>query len=450
MSPRNGKPEQAIPGLPFREGKIHHHHVSHQLRSGMAEHWVNTPLGCELPGMPPDLPSAEKQRPDQAETAEHRSEALCPCSEAGWHIPSPAELHPPPTSREYPSTFPNGADKIAARGPSSGESNGGSMMAQLKQWIWRHEYWLPPGLTWEDMQETEDAHYPQPHHLLLGLPISLLMVALRFFFERKISIPLSKKLRLQEKVRRKPSPNPILEAFYRKWRKNPQQEEVNSLAKQCDLQPRQVERWFRYRLNQDRPSLTKEFCEASLGTIYYFLSFFMGLVILYNKPWFWDIRECWVGYPKQPLQPSLIGYYLMQFSFYCFLVISLPFDDRQKDFYQHIVHHFVTIILIGLSYCLNYIRIGSLILFLTDFSHCFLMSTKLFSCLKWRKACDTSFLLFAAVFMFIHLVIFPSKYVSGIYVKMVGLGWPNCSAIWTFFFFVDTLHTSQFVIATNK
>ncbi|XP_060543088.1 ceramide synthase 4-like [Pantherophis guttatus] len=62
-----------------------------------------------------------------------------------------------------------------------------------------------------------------------------------------------------------------------------------------------------------------------------------------------------------------------------------------------------------LSYCLNYIRIGSLILFLTDFSHCFLMSTKLFSCLKWRKACDTSFLLFAAVFMFIHLVIFPSK-----------------------------------------
>ncbi|ETE57149.1 hypothetical protein L345_17139, partial [Ophiophagus hannah] len=150
-------------------------------------------------------------------------------------------------------------------------------MAQLTQWLWRQEYWLPPGITWEDMQETEDIRYPQPHHLLLSFPIVLLLVAFRLFFERqalgqlkptqsrrrKIGVPLSKKLGLQEKVRRKPSPNPILEAFYRKRRKNPQQEEVCGLAKQCDLQPRQVERWFRYRWDQDRPTLTKEFCEAS-------------------------------------------------------------------------------------------------------------------------------------------------------------------------------------------
>ncbi|ETE56317.1 hypothetical protein L345_17972, partial [Ophiophagus hannah] len=39
-------------------------------------------------------------------------------------------------------------------------------------------------------------------------------------------------------------------------------EDLSTLAKQCNLQPRQVERWFRYRLNQDRPSLTKKFCET--------------------------------------------------------------------------------------------------------------------------------------------------------------------------------------------
>ncbi|XP_039220332.1 ceramide synthase 4-like [Crotalus tigris] len=288
-------------------------------------------------------------------------------------------------------------------------------MAQLMQWLWRQEYWLPPGITWEDMQETEDIHYPQPYHLLLCLPIMLLLVALRFFFKRMIAMLLSKKLGLQEKVRRKPSPDSILEAFYRKWRKSPPKEKVSGLAKHCDLQPRQVERWFRYQLNQNRPSLTKEFCETSLGATYYFTSFCTGLVILYDKPWFWDLRKYWVGYPKQPFQLSLFGYYIMQFSFNCFLIISLPFDDKQKDFYQQIVHHLVTIILIGLSYCLNYIRIGSLILLLTDFSHCLLLATKTFHYLKWQKTGDRLFVIFAAVFLFIHLVIFPSKILHSTY-----------------------------------
>ncbi|XP_060543098.1 ceramide synthase 2-like isoform X2 [Pantherophis guttatus] len=282
-------------------------------------------------------------------------------------------------------------------------------MAQLIQWLWKQEYWLPPGFTWEDMQETEDIRYPQPCHLLLCLPITLLLVTLQFFFERKIAIPLSKKLGLQEKVRRKPSPYPILEAFYKKWRKSPPKEEVSSLAKQCDLQPRQVERWFRYRLNQDRPSLTKKFCEVSWRAIYFIISVCAGWAILYNKPWFWDFRECWVGYPKQPLQLSIFSYFLIQLSFYWSLLIMLPFDVKQKDFHQQIVHHLVTIFLIGLSYCVNYIRIGLLMIFLTDCSHCLLEAAKMFNYLKWQKTCDTLFIAFSAVFLIIHLVIFPSK-----------------------------------------
>lgn len=40
------------------------------------------------------------------------------------------------------------------------------------------------------------------------------------------------------------------------------QGELISLAKQCDLPVRKVERWFRRRRNTDRPSLSKKFCEA--------------------------------------------------------------------------------------------------------------------------------------------------------------------------------------------
>uniref|UniRef100_A0A8C6VD62 Homeobox domain-containing protein n=1 Tax=Naja naja TaxID=35670 RepID=A0A8C6VD62_NAJNA len=196
-------------------------------------------------------------------------------------------------------------------------------MAQLTQWFWRQEYWLPPGITWEDMQDTEDIRYPQPHHLLLCFPIALLLIALRFLFYRKIAIPLSKKLGLQEKVRRKPSPNLILEHSFPHLVLPPAiQEEVSGLAKQCDLPTRQVERWFRYRLNQNRPSVTKKFCEKCW--------WYLDIVFTWEAE-NWDyMTPLLFIYALQPLHLSLYGYYLLQFSFYWTLVITMPFDIKQR------------------------------------------------------------------------------------------------------------------------
>lgn len=58
------------------------------------------------------------------------------------------------------------------------------MARSLNEWLWQHEFWLPPGITWEDMQESEDIHYPQPHDLLLSIPFALILVVVRCAFER--------------------------------------------------------------------------------------------------------------------------------------------------------------------------------------------------------------------------------------------------------------------------
>ncbi|XP_042334528.1 ceramide synthase 4 isoform X1 [Sceloporus undulatus] len=289
------------------------------------------------------------------------------------------------------------------------------MALPLNEWLWCHEYWLPPGITWEDMKETEEIRYPQPRHLLLSVPLALLLVAIRFVFERNVAVPLSRKMGLREKVRKKVPPNPVLEAFYVVHRKGPNKAETERLAKQCDLQPRQVERWFRYRHNWDRPSLTKKFCEASWRFTYYVTSFCTGVAILYNKPWFWDHRECWVGYPQQPLLPSIFGYYMLQLSFYCSLVVTLPFDIKRKDFHEQIVHHAATIFLISFSYCANYIRIGTLVMIIHDAPDCILEPTKIFNYLKWRRTCDALFLTFSALFLLTRLVIFPYKVIYNTY-----------------------------------
>uniref|UniRef100_A0A803XT61 Uncharacterized protein n=1 Tax=Meleagris gallopavo TaxID=9103 RepID=A0A803XT61_MELGA len=53
----------------------------------------------------------------------------------------------------------------------------------LNEWLWQHEFWLPPGITWEDMKESEDIHYPKPRDLLLSIPFALILVVIRCVFE---------------------------------------------------------------------------------------------------------------------------------------------------------------------------------------------------------------------------------------------------------------------------
>ncbi|KAM8986749.1 ceramide synthase 4 [Ara ararauna] len=281
------------------------------------------------------------------------------------------------------------------------------MAHSLYEWLWHHEFWLPPGITWEDMQESEDVHYPQPRDLLLSIPFALILVVIRRVFERTIALPLSSKLGVRDKQRPKAQPNPVLETFYTTRCKNPGEGELLGLAKQCDLPLRKVERWFRRRRNTDRPSLSKKFCEACWRFTFYISSFITGLAVLYDKPWLWDHRECWTGYPQQPLQSSLFWYYLLELSFYWSLVFTLPFDVKRKDFKEQIVHHAATIFLISFSYCANYIRIGTLVLIIHDASDCFLEPTKIFNYMKWKKTCDSLFMIFSAVFLISRLVIFP-------------------------------------------
>uniref|UniRef100_A0A803YAK4 TLC domain-containing protein n=1 Tax=Meleagris gallopavo TaxID=9103 RepID=A0A803YAK4_MELGA len=82
-------------------------------------------------------------------------------------------------------------------------------------------------------------------------------------------------------------------------------------------------------------------------------------------------------------------------------------DIRKISFTVRIVHHAATIFLISFSYCANYIRIGTLVMVIHDASDCFLEPTKIFNYMKWKKTCDSLFMIFSAVFLISRLVIFP-------------------------------------------
>uniref|UniRef100_A0A671RCT7 Ceramide synthase 2-like n=1 Tax=Sinocyclocheilus anshuiensis TaxID=1608454 RepID=A0A671RCT7_9TELE len=236
------------------------------------------------------------------------------------------------------------------------------MMEQLSQWLWKQEYWLPPGISWEDLEKMEGSRRPLPRDLLLALPLALGFIMLRYAFERRVAFPLSRVLGVKDRVCLKITAVPKLEAFYTKNSRQPTQNEISSLVNQCNLTHRQVETWFRNRRNQDRPSNSKKFCEASWRFVFYLLAFSAGFASLINVSRYLNF------YSLVNPSDAHYWYYMLELGFYWSLLLCVSVDVKRKDFKEQIVHHFATIFLLSFSYCSNYIRIGTLVMLVHDSS----------------------------------------------------------------------------------
>ncbi|XP_034170805.2 ceramide synthase 2 [Pangasianodon hypophthalmus] len=312
-------------------------------------------------------------------------------------------------------------------------------MELIDEWLWRQEYWLPPGITWKDLEQMEGS--PFPRDLLISLPLALGFIGLRKVFERSIAVPLSRLLGVKDKVRLSASPAPSLEAFYTKHSRQPAPNELSSLMKQSGLTQKQVEIWFHHRRNQDRPSHTKKFCEASWRFVFYLISFTGGLTSLISTPWFWEQKECWRGYPQQRVENVHYWYYMLELGFYWSLLLCVSVDIKRKDFKEQIIHHIATIFLLGFSYCANYIRIGTLVMLVHDSSDFLLESAKMFNYAGWKKTCDSLFVVFAVVFLVTRLVVFPSKIIYTTLISSMEVFQPFVG----YYFFNSLLLVLQFL-----
>jgi len=283
------------------------------------------------------------------------------------------------------------------------------MLGWLRDVFWEERLWFPVGLGWKDLEDRDGRVYAKPSDLWVVLPMALAFLVVRQIFERTVAVPLAALLGVKETVRLSVTPNPTLEAFYSKTTKYPTQSSVESLSSKTGFTKWHVQRWFRRRRNQDRPNLLKKFREASWRFTFYLLAFIAGLYALIDKPWLYEVEEMWKGFPVLTLLPSQYWYYMIELSFYASLLFSVASDVKRKDFKEQIIHHVATILLISFSWCVNYIRAGTLIMLLHDSSDYLLESAKMFNYAGWRNSCNYIFILFAAVFIITRLIIFPFR-----------------------------------------
>ncbi|XP_077386964.1 ceramide synthase 5 isoform X2 [Festucalex cinctus] len=288
-----------------------------------------------------------------------------------------------------------------------GHRHGGTMAA-LSAWFWNERFWLPHNVTWADLADgAPGVEYPKAGHLLAALPLALGMFAVRMLFERFVASQCARRLHINPEVGRRAQPNAVLEKVFTSITKNPDSRHMDGLSKQLDWDVRKVQRWFRQRRNQDKPSAHAKFCESMWRLTFYLCIFTYGFQFLWQTPWMWDTRHCWYGYPYQVLTPAIYRYYMLELAFYLSLMFSQFIDVKRKDFLAMFVHHLATVSLISFSYANNMVRVGTLVMCLHDASDFLLEAGKMANYAKYQPLCDLFFGLFSLTFIVTRLVVFP-------------------------------------------
>lgn len=119
-----------------------------------------------------------------------------------------------------------------------------------------------------------------------------------------------------------------------------------------------------------------------------------GQYIYVNSPYYLNMSELWTNWPDRELTGLMKTYILVQWSFWVQQLLVIHLEDRRKDHWQMLTHHFVTISLVAASYYNHMTRVGHLILVLMDVVDLFFPLAKCLKYLGFTTVCDVTFGLF--------------------------------------------------------
>ncbi|VDM97488.1 unnamed protein product [Thelazia callipaeda] len=254
--------------------------------------------------------------------------------------------------------------------------------------LWSERYWLPKGVSWNDLESNETVRYPDIWELVYAMKYALKRkyndVLSSIIFRYSVALLL---LRI------------ACECFI-------------FLPICCSFGLVKEPLWIRMRehLNiwQANKGKFKKMSETIWRFLFYFSIWIYGLFVLHDQPQFYDVTECWRNWPRHELNSKVWWYYVIETSFYCSLIISsFTFDIRRADFLQMTFHHLITIILLFLSFAMNMVRVGTLVLFSHDLADIFLEFGKICRYAGCQSALTCIFLMFTVAWIATRLIYFP-------------------------------------------
>ena len=56
----------------------------------------------------------------------------------------------------------------------------------IADWFWSEKFWLPPNVTWADLERDDTTFLPKPTDMFIPFPIGVILLLLRYLFERLV------------------------------------------------------------------------------------------------------------------------------------------------------------------------------------------------------------------------------------------------------------------------
>lgn len=88
--------------------------------------------------------------------------------------------------------------------------------------------------------------------------------------------------------------------------------------------------------------------------------------LYYESQYFLNMEELWTNWPQREIDGPVKAYVLGQWAFWLHQVLVINIEQRRKDHWQMLSHHFVTIALIASSYAYHHTRVGHVIMISLD------------------------------------------------------------------------------------
>ncbi|CEL61015.1 hypothetical protein RSOLAG1IB_04254 [Rhizoctonia solani AG-1 IB] len=186
-----------------------------------------------------------------------------------------------------------------------------------------------------------------------------------------------------------------------------------------------------------RGSKQERFVEQAYSFLYYGSMGIFGLFVMRELPtWWYQTEHFWLEYPHWEMTARMKYYYLLQTAYWAqqLFVLVLKIEKPRKDYTELVIHHAVTIWLIGWSYLINLTWIGNAVFVTMDWSDVFLAISKVLNYLDMERSKTIAFIWFTLVWTYarhyLNLRIIWSVWNEFWLVKPENMMWDRERGVW--------------------
>lgn len=166
-------------------------------------------------------------------------------------------------------------------------------------------------------------------------------------------------------------------------------------------------------------------CDAVFKCTYFLVMTVWGWALLRNEPWLpWSLggagetKHCWSdNFPLQANSMDLRRFYLAALGFHVSEVVMLLTEAELPDFWEMLLHHIVTSALVFFSYMLNYVRIGSLVLFIHGSTDVLIYLSKIFVDTPYLRCTGVAYLGLLVSYAWFRIYVFPASVLRSAWVE---------------------------------